>query len=81
MSKGTLAFHCIRVSILCNVTGQCAVQALSNTVWGFSKLEVVHEQLLDAVAAAALKKLHVFNGQNIANTVRLALFACTEMQL
>ena len=45
------------------------VQALSNTIWGFSKLEVVHEKLLDAVAAMALKKLPQFNGQNIANTV------------
>ncbi|KAL0032386.1 hypothetical protein WJX79_008625 [Trebouxia sp. C0005] len=44
-------------------------QALSNTVWGFSKLEVVHERLLDAVAAIALRKLQAFNGQNIANTV------------
>ncbi len=45
------------------------LQALSNTVWGFSKLEVVHERLLDAVAAIALRKLNLFNGQNIANTV------------
>ena len=42
-------------------------------MWGFSKLEVVHERLLDAVAAIALKKLHLFNGQNIANTVRQKL--------
>jgi len=40
-------------------------------VWGFSKLEVVHERLLDAVAAIALRKLQSFNGQNIANTVSL----------
>ena len=52
---------------------KCCVcpQALSNTVWGFSKLEVVHERLLDAVAAIALRKLQSFNGQNIANTVSL----------
>ena len=54
-----------------NILG--CLQALSNTVWGFSKLEVVHEKLLDAVAAMALKKLPYFNGQNIANTVSFAL--------
>ena len=48
------------------------VQALSNTIWGFSKLEVVHERLLDAVAAMALRKLPHFNGQNIANTVSIS---------
>lgn len=48
------------------------LQALSNTIWGFSKLEVVHERLLDAVAAMALKKLPYFNGQNIANTVSIS---------
>ena len=45
------------------------MQALSNTVWGYSRLEVQHEPLLDAVAAIAHEKLHLFNGQNIANTV------------
>ena len=56
----------------CNLPKCCVCsQALSNTVWGFSKLEVVHERLLDAVAAIALRKLQSFNGQNIANTVSL----------
>ncbi len=42
-----------------------------NTVWGFSKLEVLHERLLDAVAAIVLRKLPAVNGQSMANTVSL----------
>ena len=47
-------------------------QALSNTVWALSKLEVESRDsaLLDAVAAAILPALPDFNAQNIANTVR-----------
>ena len=46
------------------------VQALSNTVWAFSKLEVLDEELFDAIAKEATGKLPRFNAQNIANTVR-----------
>lgn len=48
-------------------------QALSNTVWALSKLEVETRDsaLLDAVAATILPALPDFNAQNIANTVRL----------
>ena len=62
----------------CSYLCKPSLQALSNTVWGFSKLEVVHEKLLDAVAAIALRKLNLFNGQNIANTVSPSL---TELKL
>ena len=50
------------------------LQALSNTVWALSKLEVESRDsaLLDAVAAAILPALPEFNAQNIANTVRHA---------
>jgi hypothetical protein len=46
------------------------VQALSNSVWGFAKLGARDEALLDAVAQAALAKLHEFKAQNLANLVR-----------
>ena len=46
-----------------------AVQALSNTVWSFSKLGQVHNQLLDTIAADTRTKLSDFNAQDIANTV------------
>jgi len=45
-------------------------QALSNTVWAFSKLGEDEEALLDAVAAASVPQLPEFNAQNLANLVR-----------
>ena len=45
------------------------MQALSNTVWSYSKLGEVHEQLLRTVAQVTLNKLPDFNPQNVANTV------------
>ena len=45
-------------------------QALSNTVWAFSKLDVVDADLFARVVDQALLKLPRFNPQNIANTVR-----------
>lgn len=50
------------------------LQALSNTVWAFSKLNVTPSPaLLEAIATMALRKLPDFNAQNIANTVCLNL--------
>lgn len=49
---------------------QDVAQALSNTVWAFSKLEVLDEELFGAIAKEATGKLPRFNAQNIANTVR-----------
>lgn len=49
--------------------GKGAVQALSNTVWAFSKLEVLDAALFAAIAREATGKLPRFNAQNIANTV------------
>ena len=63
-------------SALClpsKIAANCQPQALSNAVWGFSNLEIVHERLLEAAAAIALKKLQASTGQNIANIVRLLL--------
>ena len=55
------------------------LQALSNTVWSYSKLGVMHDQLLNTVAAVTLRKLHTFNAQNIANTVSLTnLYLCSS---
>jgi hypothetical protein len=45
------------------------VQALSNTVWAFSKLEVLDAELFGDIAREAAAKLPRFNAQNIANTV------------
>ena len=50
-----------------------AAQALSNTVWAFSKLEVLDEELFGAIAREATQKLPGFNAQNIANTVGILL--------
>lgn len=44
-------------------------QALSNTVWAFSRLEEKHTALLSAVAGQARLKMRTFNAQNVANTV------------
>ena len=52
------------------LTGEAA-QALSNTVWAFSKLEVLDEELFSAIAREAIEKLPGFNAQNIANTVSI----------
>lgn len=64
-------FACIPYPCFCLLNLLVAVQALSNTVWSFSKLGQVHNQLLDTVAAVTLRKLSSFNAQNIANTVSL----------
>ena len=48
------------------------VQALSNTVWAFSKLDVVDADLFARIVDQVLAKLPKFNAQNIANTVRPA---------
>ena len=45
------------------------MQALSNTVWAFSKLEVLDVELFGDIAREAAAKLPRFNAQNIANTV------------
>ena len=47
------------------------LQALSNSCWALSKLNISNEALLDALVAAATNKIHSFNAQNIANTVSL----------
>ena len=51
---------------------QTASQALSNTVWAFSKLGEEDKALLEAVAVASVPQLSQFNAQNLANLVRLA---------
>ncbi len=48
------------------------MQALSNTVWAFSKLDVVDADLFARIVDQVLAKLPKFNAQNIANTVRPA---------
>jgi hypothetical protein len=45
------------------------LQALSNTVWAFSKLGQEDKALLDAVAVASVPQLSQFNAQNLANLV------------
>lgn len=45
-------------------------QALSNTVWAFSKLEEKNTRLFAAVATQAQLKIRTFNAQNVANTVQ-----------
>ena len=47
------------------------LQALSNSCWALSKLNISNEALLDALVTAATNKIHSFNAQNIANTVSL----------
>ena len=44
-------------------------QALSNTVWAFSKLECLDEALFADVLVNILQRLPQFNSQNVANTV------------
>lgn len=46
------------------------VQALSNTLWGLSKLEIKNEPLMLAIGEEARTRLHGFNSQNLANSVR-----------
>ncbi len=46
----------------------CA-QALSNTVWAFSKLDVLDEPLFRDIITHILQRLQRFNSQNVANTV------------
>ena len=59
-----------RVSSLGAVMPPAApLQALSNSCWALSKLNISNEALLDALVAAATNKIHSFNAQNIANTV------------
>lgn len=41
----------------------CLSQALSNTIWGFSKLGEEDTALLEAVAAASVPQLSQFNAQ------------------
>ena len=61
-----------RVSSLGAVMPPAApLQALSNSCWALSKLNISNEALLDALVAAATNKIHSFNAQNIANTVSL----------
>lgn len=47
------------------------LQALSNTIWAFSKLGQEDEALLEAVAVASVPQLSQFNAQNLANLVPL----------
>jgi hypothetical protein len=49
-----------------------ALQALSNTVWAFSKLGQEDKALLEAVAVASVPQLSQFNAQNLANLVKAA---------
>ena len=51
-------------------------QALSNTVWAFSKLECLDEALFSDALAHILLRLPHFNSQNVANTVRPFLPLC-----
>jgi hypothetical protein len=48
---------------------QTASQALSNSVWAFSKLGQEDKALLEAVAVASVPQLSQFNAQNLANLV------------
>lgn len=52
------------------------LQALSNTVWAFSRLEERNLPLLTAVADQARQKINAFNAQNVANTVPASLPPC-----
>jgi hypothetical protein len=56
----------------------CWAQALSNTVWAFSKLDVVKPELLNALAVEMQRRIHQFNSQNLANTVRLLSVSCHQ---
>lgn len=44
-------------------------QALSNCMWGLSKLEIRADDLMTAIGAAASAQLWEFNAQNLANLV------------
>lgn len=48
------------------------LQALSNTLWGLSKLEIKDEGLMTSIGEEARRRLHDFNSQNLANSVRLS---------
>ena len=73
-----VACSCRHLESLSNVSSpQCChapaapLQALSNSCWALSKLNISNEALLDALVTAATNKIHSFNAQNIANTVSL----------
>eukprot|EP00811_Abedinium_folium_P035325 NODE_8127_length_1521_cov_3.482066.p1 GENE.NODE_8127_length_1521_cov_3.482066~~NODE_8127_length_1521_cov_3.482066.p1 ORF type:complete len:362 (+),score=130.43 NODE_8127_length_1521_cov_3.482066:412-1497(+) len=43
-------------------------QDLSNTSWAYARLAIVHYEMLDAIAADAVKKPALFTAQNLTNT-------------
>lgn len=45
-------------------------QALSNTLWGLSKLGIQADELMEAIGRAARSQLYEYNSQNLANSVR-----------
>lgn len=49
-------------------SGEADPRALANNAWAFAPLLVMDSQLLQAIAAAALKKCSQFYGQGISNT-------------
>lgn len=46
------------------------LQALSNTLWGLSKLGIQADELMRGIGAQARSRLAEFNSQNLANSVR-----------
>jgi hypothetical protein len=45
-------------------------QALSNTLWGLSKLGINAPELMEGIGRAARGQLYEYNSQNLANSVR-----------
>ena len=48
--------------------GEFDAQAIANTTWAFSKLDLLNKLLFAALVRAAERHMGEFNAQNIANT-------------
>lgn len=46
-----------------------AAQALSNTLWGLSKLGIKADELMEGIGQASRSQLYEYNSQNLANSV------------
>ena len=47
---------------------ECNAQDLANAAWAFATAEHAVPALFDAIATAAVPRLHEFNPQDLANT-------------
>lgn len=78
--RGALSSFPGRLLCCCIGLGACSqlphalplslLQALSNTLWGLSKLGIQADELMEGLGREARAQLYEFNSQNLANSVR-----------